>query len=172
MTDATELENGRAAPLSLPSQNTSLADNMDTERNNSTSLRARRESRHASRQEVVAADANELAALVGHEQELVRQFGPWTMFALAFSVLGTWSTLAQNLATGLSNGGSVCILWGLVLVTICNLCVAVSLGELLSYMPSVSETWSVKIYRILTLYRHWDKPTGFIGFGQRRQADS
>ncbi|KIW10525.1 hypothetical protein PV08_11489 [Exophiala spinifera] len=83
----------------------------------------------------VSRDADVLATL-GHTQELPRQFNLWSMLALAFTVLGTWSTLAQNLASGLTAGGPVSILWGLVLVTACNLCVAVSLGELTSAMPT------------------------------------
>ena len=85
--------------------------------------------------EQVERDAEDLAAM-GHAQELSRQFNSWSMLALAFTVLGTWSTLAQNLASGLTAGGPVNILWGLVLVTFCNLCVAVSLGELTSSMPT------------------------------------
>jgi choline transport protein len=59
------------------------------------------------------------------------------MLALAFSVLGTWTTFAQDLASGLTNGGPITIIWGLCLVTFCNLCVAVSLGEMCSAMPTV-----------------------------------
>ncbi len=87
------------------------------------------------RDDQVSHDADVLATL-GHPQELARQFNLWSMLALAFTVLGTWSTLAQNLASGLSAGGPVSILWGLALVTFCNLCVAVSLGELTSAMPT------------------------------------
>ncbi|KAL1986675.1 hypothetical protein VTN96DRAFT_5880 [Rasamsonia emersonii] len=65
-------------------------------------------------------DARDLAAL-GHAQALSRKFDIWSMLALAFCVLGTWSTFAQDLASGLTNGGPVCILWGLCLVTACNL---------------------------------------------------
>ena len=126
---------------------------MGGERQRSNSGRGRRESWHVSRAEVVQQDANELAEVIGHDQELVRQFGPWTMFALAFSVLGTWATLAQNLATGISNGGPVTILWGLVLVTICNMCVAVSLGELTSAMPTA-------LGQAYWVYRLWMTPTG------------
>lgn len=126
---------------------------MDRGRQHSNSTRSRRESVRASRAEVVQHDADELAEVSGHEQELVRQFGPWTMFALAFSVLGTWSTLAQNLSTGISNGGPVTILWGLLLVTVCNLCVAVSLGELTSAMPTA-------LGQAYWVYRLWTTPTG------------
>lgn len=80
-------------------------------------------------------DADDLAAL-GHEQQLTRKFSTWSMLALAFSVLGTWTTCAQGLNSGLVNGGPVAILWGLVLVAACNSCVALSLGELCSSMPT------------------------------------
>jgi choline transport protein len=80
-------------------------------------------------------DALDLEAM-GHEPALLRRFNIWSMLALAFSVLGTWSTFAQDLASGLENGGAVAILWGLCLVTFCNICIALSLGELLSAMPT------------------------------------
>lgn len=80
-------------------------------------------------------DALDLATM-GHESALLRRFNMWSMLALAFSVLGTWSTFAQDLASGLENGGAIAILWGLCLVTFCNICIALSLGELLSAMPT------------------------------------
>ncbi|KAK0387221.1 hypothetical protein NLU13_5534 [Sarocladium strictum] len=94
-----------------------------------------------------AQDADDLVHL-GHQQELTRKFSPWSMFFLAFSVLGTWNTFAQGLSSGLTNGGPIDILWGLVVVTICNLCIALSMGELCSSMPTalgqgfwVSKLW-------------------------------
>lgn len=41
-----------------------------------------------------AVDACDLAAL-GHAQSLSRKFDIWSILALAFCVLGTWSTFAQ-----------------------------------------------------------------------------
>lgn len=58
------------------------------------------------------------------------------MLALSFSVLGTWGTLAVGLSSGLSNGGPISILWGFVLVFLCNVCIALSLGEMCSAMPT------------------------------------
>lgn len=95
----------------------------------------------------------EILEAMGHSQELARQFSPWSMFALAFTVLGTWSTFSQNLSDGIVNGGPVDILWGLVLVTICNLCVAVSLGELTSAMPT-------SLGQAYWIYRLWTTPLG------------
>lgn len=112
---------------------------------------------HRGREEQAERDAAVLAGL-GHEQELVRQFNMWSMLALAFTVLGTWATLAQNLASGLSAGGPVTILWGLVLVTACNLCIAVSLGELTSSMPTA-------LGQAYWIFHLWTTPTGrFISY--------
>jgi choline transport protein len=97
-------------------------------------------------------DARDLAAL-GHDQTLSRKFNLWSMLALAFCVLGTWSTFAQDLASGLTNGGPVSILWGLCLVTFCNVCVALSLGELCSSMPTA-------LGQAYWVHRLWNTPTG------------
>ncbi|KAM3521422.1 hypothetical protein NHJ13051_006266 [Beauveria bassiana] len=99
-----------------------------------------------------ALDAGDLAAL-GHVETLTRKFDIWSMLALSFCILGTWSTCAQNLAIGLLNGGPVAILWGLVLVFFCNLCVALSLGELCSSMPTA-------LGQAFWISRLWETPWG------------
>ncbi|KAJ6023847.1 hypothetical protein N7540_004644 [Penicillium herquei] len=97
-------------------------------------------------------DATDLAGM-GHAQALTRKFDIWSMLALAFCVLGTYSTFAQDLSSGLTNGGPITILWGLVLVTACNLCVALSLGELTSSMPTA-------LGQAYWVYRLWNTPLG------------
>ncbi|KAK5791743.1 hypothetical protein VI817_007052 [Penicillium citrinum] len=97
-------------------------------------------------------DAHDLAAL-GHDQVLSRKFNLSSMLALGFCVLGTWGTFAQDLATGLESGGPVGIIWGLLLVTLCNICVALSLGELCSSMPTA-------LGQAYWTYRLWNTPTG------------
>ncbi|KAJ5152691.1 uncharacterized protein N7482_009169 [Penicillium canariense] len=97
-------------------------------------------------------DATDLAAL-GHAQALTRKFNIWSMLALAFCVLGTYSTFAQDLSSGLTTGGPITILWGLVLVTGCNLCVALSLGEMTSSMPTA-------LGQAYWVYRLWGTPLG------------
>lgn len=97
-------------------------------------------------------DAQDLAEF-GHGQTLERKFNLWSMLALAFCVLGTWSTFAQDLSDGLINGGPVSILWGLALVTFCNTCVAISLGEICSSMPTA-------LGQAYWIYRLWSTPWG------------
>lgn len=100
-------------------------------------------------------DADDLAAL-GHVELLTRKFDIWSMLALAFCVLVTWSTFAQDLASGLNNGGPISILWGLCLVTLCNICVALSLGELCSSMPTA-------LGQAYWVYRLCETPAGRFG---------
>ncbi|KAG8160244.1 hypothetical protein KVR01_009780 [Diaporthe batatas] len=103
-------------------------------------------------------DACDLAAF-GHEQILTRKFDIWSILALAFCVLGTWSTFAQDLSSGLTNGGPISILWGLCLVTVCNTCVVISLGELCSSMPTALG----QAYWVLRLWdTSWGRFTSYI----------
>lgn len=112
-------------------------------------------------------DALDLAE-TGHAPALKRKFTLWSMFALAFSVLGTWSTFAQDLDSGLSNGGSIAILWGLALVALCNLCVCLSLGELCSSMPTalgqaywVHRLYPTKLGRFISYMCAWTNTFGW-----------
>lgn len=92
-------------------------------------------------------DAADLAEM-GHAEVLSRKFGTWSILAMSFCVLGTWAVFAQDLADGLVTGGPISILWGLCLVTICNLCIALSLAEFCSGMPTAlgQAYW---VYRLL-----------------------
>lgn len=97
-------------------------------------------------------DALDLVAL-GHDQAFSRKFSLWSLLALAFCVLGSWGAISSDLATGFSSGGPVIILWGLVLVALCNLCVVLSLGELCSSMPSA-------LGQAYYVFRLCNSPTG------------
>lgn len=94
------------------------------------------------------------------------------MLALSFSVLGTYSTFAQDLSSGLTNGGAVTILWGMVLVTACNIAVALSLGELASSMPTalgqafwVYRMWNTEMGRFVSYMCAWINTFGWWTLG-------
>ncbi|CRK13279.1 hypothetical protein BN1708_010728 [Verticillium longisporum] len=112
-------------------------------------------------------DAQDLAAL-GHEQMLSRKFSLVSMLAMAFCVLGTWAVFAQNLSAALETGGPVSIFWGLLLVLFCNVCIAVSLGEMCSSMPTalgqaywVSRLWDTPSGRLLSYMCAWTNTFGW-----------
>lgn len=105
---------------------------------------------------------------MGHDPVMKRNFSSWSMFFFSMSVLATWTTFGLGLSSGLNNGGSVAILWGLVLVTFCNLCVAVSIGEFCSSMPTalgqayfVARLWPTKSGRFLSYICAWISTFGW-----------
>lgn len=104
-----------------------------------------------------ARDDGEALQALGYESIMTRKFSFFSMLCLAYSVLGTWSTFAQDLGSGLSAGGPIGILYGLVVVFLCNICIAMSLGEICSSMPTalgqaywVSRLWPTEAGRTLS----------------------
>lgn len=114
-----------------------------------------------------AKDAFDLAGM-GHEQAMTRKFNLFSMLALAFCVLSSWAAISATLQTGLDNGGPIAILWGMVLITVVNLCIAVSLGELCSSMPTalgqayyVYKLYSGETGRLLSYMCAWTNIFGW-----------
>ncbi|RSL73421.1 hypothetical protein CEP53_000764 [Fusarium sp. AF-6] len=121
-------------------------------------------------------DALDLAAF-GHAEGLTRKFSVLSMLSLAFCVLGTWAVCAQGLATAIENGGPVSCLWGLVLVAACNTCIAVSLGELCSSMPTalgqafwVSRLWRSPLGRFTSYMTAWLNTFGWLALSASQVA--
>ena len=117
---------------------------------------------------IIAIDDGEDLKLMGYEQIMTRKFSFFSMLALAYAVLGTWSTFAQDLGSGLSNGGPVGILYGLLAVFLCNICIAMSLGEICSSMPTalgqaywVSRLWPTENGRRLSYVTAWINIAGW-----------
>ncbi|KAF5021739.1 hypothetical protein F66182_6189 [Fusarium sp. NRRL 66182] len=121
-------------------------------------------------------DALDLAAL-GHAETLTRKFSMLSMLSLAFCILGTWAVCAQSFNTALENGGPVACLWGLVLVTLCNVAIAMSLGELCSSMPTalgqaywVGRLWRTPVGRFTSYMTAWINVFGWIALSASQVA--
>lgn len=121
-----------------------------------------------SRREGDTADDQAALEALGYESTMSRKFSFFSMLCLAYAVLGTWSTFAQDLGSGLGAGGPIGILYGLVVVFLCNLCIAVSLGELCSSFPTalgqaywVSRLWPTESGRALSYATAWINTAGW-----------
>ncbi|RXG44292.1 hypothetical protein VDGE_08552 [Verticillium dahliae] len=100
---------------------------------------------------------------------LTRKSSLVSMLAMAFCVLGIWAVFAQNLSAALETGGPVSIFWGILLVLFCNVCIAVSLGEMCSSMPTalgqaywVSRLWDAPSGRLLSYMCAWTNTFGYM----------
>ncbi|KAI0837898.1 amino acid transporter [Hypoxylon sp. FL0890] len=80
-------------------------------------------------------DEAALAAL-GYKQEFKREFSAWTTFAVSFAVMGLLPSIATTMWYGLGYAGPAANTWGWLLSVCFILCVAFSMAELASSMPT------------------------------------
>ncbi|KAI1493323.1 amino acid transporter-like protein [Biscogniauxia mediterranea] len=80
-------------------------------------------------------DEAALAAL-GYKQEFKREFSAWTTFAVSFAVMGLLPSIATTMWYGLGYAGPAANTWGWLLSVVFILCVASSMAELASSMPT------------------------------------
>lgn len=76
-----------------------------------------------------------LAPVVGHVQELRKNFSLITVLGLGFTLANSWFGISTALITGINSGGPVLLIYGLIIITIVCLAIGVSLSELASAMP-------------------------------------
>ncbi|KAK5689474.1 choline transporter, partial [Elasticomyces elasticus] len=81
------------------------------------------------------ADAVRLAEL-GYTQVLTRKFSVWSLLGVGFSLTNSWFGLSAAMVTGINSGGTALIIYGVIIVACVSTCVAISLSELASAMPS------------------------------------
>ncbi|KAM0813006.1 putative Amino-acid permease [Seiridium cardinale] len=80
-------------------------------------------------------DEAALAAL-GYKQEFKREFSAWTTFAVSFAVMGLLPSIATTMWYGIGYAGPAANTWGWLLSVVFILCVAASMAELASSMPT------------------------------------
>lgn len=107
---------------------------------------------HESDETQRAADAADLSKL-GYAQELLREMGGFSNFALSFSIISILTGAVVLYGHGLKYGGPMVMTFGWPLVTVMTLAVAASLAELASAYPTAG-----------ALY-HWAALFGGRGWG-------
>ncbi|KAE8135553.1 amino acid/polyamine transporter I [Aspergillus pseudotamarii] len=80
-------------------------------------------------------DALRLAEM-GYTQDLQRNFSILSLVGIAFCMSNSWFGISASLITGISSGGTVLIVYGLIWIGFISTCVGASLSELASSMPN------------------------------------
>ncbi|KAH8197855.1 hypothetical protein TruAng_008002 [Truncatella angustata] len=80
-------------------------------------------------------DEAALAAL-GYKQEFRREFSAWTTFAVSFAVMGLLPSIATTMWYGIGYAGPAANTWAWLLSVVFIFCVAASMAELASSMPT------------------------------------
>src|SRR4051794_758805 len=73
---------------------------------------------------------------IGYVQELLRDMGGFSSFALSFSVVSIITGITQLYGYGFQHGGPLQLTFGWILVSIFTMSVALSMAELASAFPT------------------------------------
>ncbi|PWN49138.1 amino acid transporter [Violaceomyces palustris] len=94
----------------------------------------------------MTADERILAEL-GYKQEFKREFSTFSTAAFCFSIMGVLASFSSTLIYPLSYGGHVGMVWGWFTASCFVMCVALSLAELCSAMPTSGGVyfWSARL---------------------------
>lgn len=84
--------------------------------------------RRAASTSATAADAD--LAKMGYKSELPRSLSMLSVLGLSFAIMAVPFGLSTTMLTGLTDGQSVTIIWGWVLVSLISLSIAASLAEI------------------------------------------
>ncbi|KAA1473606.1 APC amino acid permease [Dentipellis sp. KUC8613] len=79
-------------------------------------------------------DEKQLASL-GYKQELRREYKPWELFGLGFSMIGVLPAMATVLIYAIPNGGTSAMVWGWAVCLVFLTVIGLALAELSSAAP-------------------------------------
>ena len=85
------------------------------------------------------AQANlELAAETGYTPELRRNFSIVSLLGIGFGITNSWFGISGSLVAGISSGGPMMIIYGIIIVAFFSTFIGVTLSELASAYPNAA----------------------------------
>lgn len=92
-------------------------------------------------------NADQALARLGYKGELPRNLSMMSILGLSFAIMAVPFGLSTTMYIGLTNGQSVTILWGWILVSIISTCIAASLAEICAVFPTAGGVyyWSAML---------------------------
>ncbi|CAK7910057.1 choline transport protein [[Candida] anglica] len=94
-----------------------------------------------------AQDNLKFATETGHTPELSRNFNIWSLLGVGFALTNSWFGISASLITGISSGGPMVIVYGIIIIASISLGIGATLSELTSAMPSAAGQiyWTMKL---------------------------
>lgn len=88
-----------------------------------------------------------LAADSGYAPELRRNFSIWSLLGVGFGLTNSWFGISASLVTGISSGGPMLIIYGIIIVACASSCIGISLAELASAFPNAGGQyyWTMRL---------------------------
>lgn len=79
--------------------------------------------------------------------ELRKSFSLWSILGVGFGLTNSWFGISASMVTGISSGGPMMIVYGIIIIALVSVCIGISLGELSSAYPHAGGQfwWSLKL---------------------------
>ena len=81
------------------------------------------------------------------EVHLRKSFSLWSILGVGFGLTNSWFGISTSMVAGISSGGPMMIVYGIIIVALISICIGTSLGELSSAYPHAGGQfwWSLKL---------------------------
>jgi amino acid transporter len=106
-----------------------------------------------------AQTADQALASLGYKAELPRHLSMMSILGLSFAIMAVPFGLSTTLYITLTNGQSVTVLWGWVLVSLISVCIAASLAEICAVFPTAG---GVYYWSAMLSSREWAPLVSFV----------
>ena len=85
--------------------------------------------------------------VVDGEIHLRKSFSLWSILGVGFGLTNSWFGISTSMVTGISSGGPMMIIYGIIIIALISICVGTSLGELSSAYPHAGGQfyWTLKL---------------------------
>ncbi|KAL2208293.1 amino acid transporter [Sarocladium strictum] len=104
-------------------------------------------------------EADQALARLGYKAELPRNLSMLSILGLSFAIMAVPYGLSTTMYITLTNGQSVTVLWGWVLVSLISMCIAASLAEICAVFPTAG---GVYYWSAMLSSRKWAPLVSFV----------
>lgn len=73
---------------------------------------------------------------MGYKPELRRNFSAWSLLGIGFGLTNSWFGISASLVTGISSGGPLMIVYGILIIATVSFFIGITLSELVSAYPN------------------------------------
>jgi choline transport protein len=74
----------------------------------------------------------------GYTHDLRKNFNIWSLLGVGFGLTNSWFGISASLVAGISSGGPMMIIYGIMIIACISTCIGISLSELVSAFPENS----------------------------------
>ncbi|RVX71307.1 hypothetical protein B0A52_04881 [Exophiala mesophila] len=109
---------------------------MDMEQKDPSGLFAAKVDRDNGLETSSSKDEGQILQMMGYEQQTLRNYSVLALLGMGFALTNSWWAISSSMVVGLPSGGTVGIVYGLIILFLASISVGITLSELGSAYPN------------------------------------